>query len=701
MKKVLITGATGGIGSKIAESLASNKYEIILLCRTLNDLSELKKKLLGLRESNNANIKIISCDVSDYNSLKKGLEDISEIDVLINCAGILGPVGPFSENDIDEWHKTIDINLHGTVNTIHLLLDKLRKSDRGKIINFSGGGAAFPRIYHTAYSASKAAIVRFTEILAVEYPDIDVNAIAPGAHKTRIWNTETYDKEPAIWGDMNRLQELILFLCNHDSDGLSGKFIHINDDWNKIEFKNANEDYYTLRRMDERLVNKLRTPIVVKNSPPSDSKICVFGLWHLGSVTCACLSDLGFNVVGLDTNQDNVANLNNGKAPIYEPDLDELLQKGLKNKKLSFSTDMKSAVSSADFVWVTFDTPVDENDVADIPFMEEQVKSLFPYLKNDANIIVSSQIPVNFTRKMEKECSEKYSNKNITFAVSPENLRLGDAIRIFNGPDRIIVGIRNPEDKKRLEPLFSAITDKIEWMKTESAEMTKHAINSFLATSIVFANELANICESVGADAKEVERGLKTEERIGPKARLGPGAAFAGGTLARDINFLIDKGHASNKKTTLLNAIKESNDHHKGWIGRKCLEIYGDIKGVKFGVLGLTYKPETDTLRRSLSVELCEWIHEKSGIVNAYDPHVKTLPENLAKKIHLKHTAAEVLRESECIIISTEHKSLKQVYNENKELFSNKVVIDTNGFIAQDIPEDRNFRYICVGRMNK
>ena len=697
MKKVLITGATGGIGSKIAEILAANNYEIILLCRTLNDLNNLKKKL---QNTYNVNITIISCDVSDYAALKKSLEDIKEIDVLINCAGILGPVGPFNENNIDEWHKTLDINLHGTVNSIHLLIDKLRKSPRGKIINFSGGGAAFPRMYHTAYSASKAAIVRFTEILAVEYPEIDVNAIAPGMHKTRIWNTETYDKEPAVWSDMTRLQALILFLSSNQSDGITAKFIHIYDDWDKKEFRNASEDYYALRRIDERLVNKLKTPVVVKNNPASDTKICVFGLWHLGSVISACLADLGFNVIGLDLNQDTIKKLNEGKAPIYEPNLDELIQKGLVSGKLSFSTDLKTA-ASADFVWVAYDTPVDENDVADIVFMEKRIESLFSHLKKNTNIIISSQIPVTFTKNMEKLCQEKYPDKNIIFAVSPENLRLGDAIRIFNSPDRIIVGIRKQEDKKRLEPLFNAITNRVEWMRTESAEMTKHAINSFIAMSVVFANEVGALCESVGADAKEVERGLKTEERIGPKARVSPGAAFAGGTLARDINFLIDITNKSNNKASMFKAIKESNDYHKGWIKRKCQEIYGDIKGIKFGVLGLTYKPETDTLRRSLSVELCEWIYEQSGIVYAYDPHIKTLPEQLAKKIHLKQSITEVLSESDCIIISTEHKSLKQVYNENKKLFSRKTVIDTNGFIAQDIPEDRDFQYICVGRMNK
>ena len=428
-------------------------------------------------------------------------------------------------------------------------------------------------------------------------------------------------------------------------------------------------------------------------------KICVFGLWHLGCTTAACLADLGFVVRGLDFNKETISNLNNSKPPLFEPGLEELISKNISNNNLSFYTNPEIAMQDIDCLWITFDTPVDDKDIADVKLVEDNITSIMKYIPKNTKVIISSQLPVGSTKKIEDKFEKLYPNKNVLFAYSPENLRLGNAIKVFTNPDRIVMGVRDKKDIDQFLPIISKITTKIEWMKTESAEMTKHAINSFLATSIVFANELANICESVGADAKEVERGLKTEERIGQKARLGPGAAFAGGTLARDINFLIAKGQESNKKTTLLHAIKESNDYHKGWIERKCLELYKNINGIKFGVLGLTYKPETDTLRRSLSIELCEWIHSQAGIVNAYDPHVKTLPTDLAKKINLKQNASEVLKESECIIISTEHKSLKQIYNENKELFSNKIVIDTNGFIAQDIPENKNFQYIRVGRM--
>ncbi len=427
-------------------------------------------------------------------------------------------------------------------------------------------------------------------------------------------------------------------------------------------------------------------------------KVCVFGLWHLGCVTAACLADLGFQVNGLDFDEKTILNLKAGVPPLYEPELEELIKKNILTQRLSFYTNPEEALRDINVLWVTFDTPVDDHDVADIPFLEHSFTQILPFIPPNTRIIISSQAPVGFTRKLESVCRESFPEKLLIFACSPENLRLGNAIKIFREPSRIIVGIRKPEHMSLFSPIFTKITDKIEWMKTESAEMTKHAINSFLATSIVFANELAIICESEGANAKEVERGLKTEDRIGPKAYLNPGLSFAGGTLARDINFLIDKSKEHKKPLHLLTSVKESNEFHKGWIQRKCIECFQDVKGIRFGILGLAYKPNTDTLRRSSAVELCNWLHKHSAIVTAYDPNIKSLPEELSNHITLKTTSTDVLTCSDCIIIATEHPLFKQIYNGEKTLFSGKILIDPGAFIEKNLPAEKDFRYICVGR---
>src|SRR5205823_4337407 len=190
----------------------------------------------------------------------------------------------------------------------------------------------------------------------------------------------------------------------------------------------------------------------------------------------------------------------------------------------------------------------------------------------------------------------------------PENLRLGKALDCFRKPERIVVGCRDSQTQAVLQTLLAPFCGNIVWMSVESAEMTKHAVNAFLATSVTFINELARICEAVGADAKEVERGLKSEGRIGPKAYLSPGAAFAGGTLARDIRFLMELAGRGDVGAPLFRGVWESNHVHRSWIRDTVMRLLHGVELPVVAVLGLTYKPGTNTLRRSSSVELCRWL---------------------------------------------------------------------------------------------
>lgn len=341
-------------------------------------------------------------------------------------------------------------------------------------------------------------------------------------------------------------------------------------------------------------------------------KICVFGLWHLGSVISASLAKLGHTVVGLDLDSKVIENFRNSGAPVSEPGLNELIYEGVAKERLSFNQNPEIVLKDAEVLWIAFDTPVDERDNADVPYIEKQFNAIAKFIQNGTLIIISSQVPVGFTQYLQNHFHAQYPGKTVFFAYSPENLRLGKALKTFLKPDRIVIGV-HPEEKEIFLPVFSSISDRLEWMSIESAEMTKHAINAFLATSVCFANEMATLCECVGANAKEVERGLKTEERIGPKAYLSPGTAFSGGTLARDIRFLQKLGEENRLPVYLINSIPISNDFHKTWIQRKCLETMGDLKGKAISVWGLTYKPGTNTLRRSLSVELCAWLNSQGA----------------------------------------------------------------------------------------
>lgn len=251
-KSVLLTGGSSGIGKKIAKFLISQGCNVVIVS---SNRSKLENAFEELKNINSNSLRYFPCDITDLEQVNSlidflGKEEIL-VDVLINCAGILGPLGHFGENDFDEWKKTIDINLVGGALIIQKIIPFLIKSNNPKVINLGGGGAGYSRPFHTAYAVSKTAMVRFTEILADEYKGkIDFNIIAPGAHKTPLWDSETYDPKPEKWADDDKLFGLISFLISSDSDGITGRFIHIENDWKSLTSEVSNTDRFLLRRTD-------------------------------------------------------------------------------------------------------------------------------------------------------------------------------------------------------------------------------------------------------------------------------------------------------------------------------------------------------------------------------------------------------------------------------------------------------------------
>ena len=426
-------------------------------------------------------------------------------------------------------------------------------------------------------------------------------------------------------------------------------------------------------------------------------KVCVLGLWHLGSVTAACLASVGHDVTGLDSNSEIVEKLQIAMPPVSEPGLDDLIREGINAGQLRFTSDAKIAISSAEVLWVTYDTPVDENDQADVEFVFEEVLKLLSFLSIDTTVLVSSQLPVGSIRRFEDISAEKYPEKNIRFAYSPENLRLGKSLDVFLHPDRVIIGVRRQEDREILNRLLGSITDNILWMGVESAEMTKHAINAFLGMSITFINEIASICENIGADAHEVETGLKSETRIGPSAYLSPGAAFAGGTLARDIEFLKDIGSLNNLVNPLISAVRKSNDEHKKWIQRRLFAVLGGLKGKRVAVWGLTYKPGTNTLRRSLSVEMCNWLQEQGAEIAVHDPSKCELPDNWLGEVVRSKTPLEALEGACALVIATQWPEYREINVSDVENIAGQfAVFDSNRFLS-DFNKSSVISYYSVG----
>jgi len=419
--------------------------------------------------------------------------------------------------------------------------------------------------------------------------------------------------------------------------------------------------------------------------------ICVLGLWHLGSVTAACCAK-HFSVVGLDFDAANVAKLNSGHAPLLEPGLDELISAGLALKKLSFTSDAKIACENADILWLTYDTPVNDSDESDVESVLTNLRRALPHLPNGALVLISAQLPVGTCAKLEKEFPQFH------FACSPENLRLGKAIDSFEKAERVIVGIRDDAKKPLLEKLFAPFTPQIIFMRTESAEMVKHALNSFLALSITFINEVARLCEHTGADAKEVSLGLKSEPRIGPKAYLGPGGPFAGGTLARDVVTLTKLAEANGEKISVIPAIKQSNDLHRGWAFRRLQARLGDLRGKNISVLGLTYTTNTDTLRRSAAVELCQQLLAAGANVSAFDPAVKNLPDEFSK-IQLASEIAGALNGAEAVAICTEWPQFRQAdWAKIVPQMRSPVFVDANRFLEKELKNIPGVEHLSVGR---
>jgi UDPglucose 6-dehydrogenase len=427
-------------------------------------------------------------------------------------------------------------------------------------------------------------------------------------------------------------------------------------------------------------------------------KVCVLGLWHLGSVTASCLASVGHQVIGVDFEEGIIDQLQAGIPPIAEPGLEEMIRMGLDSGKLRFCARANELPDDIEVLWVAYDTPVNEDDVADVDFVVAQVEAILPALSANATVLVSSQVPVGSTRRLEAIAADVCPAKSLSFAYSPENLRLGRAIDVFLRPDRIVVGVRAERDRTRIAAMLAPVTERIEWMTVESAEMTKHAINAFLATSVVFANEIASVCEVVGADAKEVERGLKSEQRIGPRAYLSPGAAFAGGTLARDIEFLKAVGHRHQIAIPMLASVKTSNDLHKSWVRRKVEALFPSLEGVVCVIWGLTYKPGTDTLRRSLAVELGHWLLEHGALVRVHDPAARELPAEWSDRVQRFGRAVDALPGAQLLLVGTEWPEYQGVGTDVVAAAApGLIVLDPNRFLSA-LGTGPLLRYFAVGR---
>jgi len=424
--------------------------------------------------------------------------------------------------------------------------------------------------------------------------------------------------------------------------------------------------------------------------------IGVIGLWHLGCVLCASWSKLGNKVVGFDYDSSRIEGLNNGKPPIYEPELDEVIQDGMQKGNLAFADDLKS-LETCDFVFLSYDTPVGDDDDSDTAILERAVDDVKRVMKDNSVLIVSSQSPVGFCASLRSKMIEE--NRALELAYSPENLRLGEAIACYLNPGRIILGTASEAAKEKSVDLFSQVKADVLTMNLESAEMVKHGINSFLAMSIVFANHLADLCESSGARIDDVVRGMKSDPRIGQKAYLAPGIGFSGGTLGRDLKVLDEKNRNAEGDAKIFGLIHSLNKKRKETIVRRIEKILGGIKGRNIGLLGLTYKPGTSTLRRSLPLEIAKSLIGRGAKVAVYDPKADYGELDFEHEFTITNRIHDVSLSADVLVLLTEWEEFKMYdWHDIPKNMAGRAFLDTKNFLNEKEMVGWGFQYHSMGR---
>ena len=428
-------------------------------------------------------------------------------------------------------------------------------------------------------------------------------------------------------------------------------------------------------------------------------KIAVIGLWHQGVVGAACCAAMGHHVIGADIADDRIAQLKEGEAPLFEPGLNDLLRDQIRAGRLTFTTDIAGAVRDTSYVFIMFDTPVNDQDESDLSCIFEAFETIAPALAEDAVILVTAQVPVGTCDRLAEVVRRTSPDTSATIAYMPENLRLGQAIERFRLPPLPVIGCDDKRTFERLVDVFKPMSREWQHVSLRTGEMIKHALNSFLAVSVCFANEIGNICDAVGADGKRVGEVLRLEPRVGARAMLLPGLGFAGGTLARDMQTLRSIGRRFELDTPLLDGAWKSNNQQNNLVVRKLTRRFGNLSGARVAVLGLTYKADTSTLRRSSAMEIIADLNKAGAVVSAHDPMAdRTELQGYSGFTFFEEPTAAVAQ-AEALVLMTPWKDYRDInFDVIKRCMAKPYVLDTAGMWDADRLTALGFIYDDIGR---
>jgi len=431
-------------------------------------------------------------------------------------------------------------------------------------------------------------------------------------------------------------------------------------------------------------------------------KIAVVGTGYVGLVTGTCLAETGNSVICVDIDKNKVEKMKNGIVPIYEPHLDVIFERNIKQNRLSFTTDLESAVKDATIIFLALPTPPGEDGSADLSYVIGVAEQLGKIITDYKVIIDKSTVPVGTAEKVHAAVAK---NAKVDFDIvsNPEFLREGFAVDDFLKPDRVVIGTTSTRAKDLLTELYKPYVrqgNPIIFMDEKSAELTKYAANSFLATKITFMNEIANFCEKVGADVDAVRVGIGSDTRIG-KRFLFPGIGYGGSCFPKDVQALAKSGIEAGYDFKILESVMKVNQDQKTALMPKILEHYnGDIKGKKIALWGLAFKPDTDDIREAPALYLIEELLAAGATISAYDPEaMSNVQELVGNKINFALSAYDACKDADFLVIATEWSVFRTPdFSKLKEKLNDLVIFDGRNLYDLPMMEKENFTYVSIGR---
>jgi UDPglucose 6-dehydrogenase len=427
-------------------------------------------------------------------------------------------------------------------------------------------------------------------------------------------------------------------------------------------------------------------------------KLCVVGTGYVGLVTGVCFADLGNDVTCIEIDQQKLETLRSGKTPIYEPGLEELLKRNLDAGRIRFTDSYVQGVNGADFVFITVGTPMQQDGSADLRQVEAAAKSIGQAMHQPTIIIDKSTVPIGTGDWVTDLIAQEANGTPFSVVSNPEFLREGSAVRDFFNPDRIVLGATDRTAAELVAELHEPLEASIIITNLRTAEMIKYASNAFLATRISFINEIASICEQLDADVKEVARGMGADKRIGPHF-LEAGIGYGGSCFPKDVLALHHMAATAGCHPQLLQAVMDINRDARRSFIKKLEDLLGDLQDKRIGVLGLSFKPNTDDMREAASVEIIRALLEQGAHVRAYDPVAMSAAEECLPDVVYCATPYDVAKHANALLIVTEWNEFKQLdFEKIKRLMRQPIILDGRNIYDPDVMHAHGFTYRGVGR---